>query len=61
MDDVINTTKEIGLYLAGVSPDESVTGSYRAVRFRKIVPACDRATNQEEGLIPHEGFWGGRK
>jgi hypothetical protein len=34
--------------------------SFNSARFRKLVPACDRIAQQEEGLIPHEGFFEGR-
>lgn len=52
------------VFCGGITAMHIKTGvevGFRASRFRKIVPACDRATNQEEGLIPHEGFWEGRK
>lgn len=28
--------------------------------FRKLVSASDRIAQQEEGLIPHQGFWDAR-
>lgn len=63
---VVGTTHftELGLQLAGLPVFNAKTGrpsGWVAYKFRKIVPACDRATNQEEGLVPHEGFWEGRK
>lgn len=58
----------LGLHLAGV-PDGG--GIWSAYKFRKIVPASERATHtasinldevrKDAGLMPHEGFWEGRK
>lgn len=51
------------LFIVGLSIKMVGVGEcgFNPSRFRKIVPACDRATNQEEGLVPHEGFWEGRQ
>jgi len=40
--------------------DEEGMHGWNAVEFRKIVPACDRISQEQEGLIPHEGFFEGR-
>lgn len=44
----------------GVTPRQKKRIGFRASRFRKIVPACDRISQEQEGLIPHEGFFEGR-
>lgn len=43
------------LNLAGMNCGENAVG-YNAKKFRKVVPACDRAT-QSDSLEIHQGFW----
>lgn len=49
----------LGLHIAGISSGDNPFGWW-AERFRKVIPACDRISQEQEGLIPHEGFFEGR-
>jgi hypothetical protein len=55
--------KHIGLTInqfPAICPKTGIEIGWNQRCFRKIVPACDRISQQEEGLIPHEGFFEGR-
>lgn len=57
--EAVSPSLEAGIALRVGVGNEGV-GAWCATRFRKIVPACDHATNEQTKLMPHEGFWRGR-
>lgn len=48
-----------GLRLAGIEYEHPLS-SHCSSRFRKLVPLSERNAQQEEGLLPHRGFWESR-
>ncbi len=51
----------LGLFLAGMRAcTHRPEVDFVAYKFRKVVTATERAAQEKESLIPHEGFWQGR-
>jgi len=57
---VVCNTPPSGFALALAGIPHTYVG-WTHTRFRKVVTATERAAQEQEGLVPHEGFWQGRE
>jgi hypothetical protein len=60
---LVSAASVTGVRVSGKPCFHSITGEekyWRASRFRKVVTATERAAQQQEGLMPAEGFWDSR-